>query len=394
MSSKNKLAILVTLIMLTSMVLAACGATPEPEVVVETIVETVVVEGSPQVVEREVTKVVQETVQVEVEVEVTSTPEPSTRTGAWVDTMVFTEQNDAAAAVAQLNADELDIYAYTVADPEVFQTVKDSPNLAYSMSAGVTDSLMFNVHGPTFLDGRLNPFSVPKIREAMHWMCDRDYIVQEIVGGLGLPQYFVTPSTFPDYTRYVDVARELEAYYAYDLDKADAAITTEMEALGAEKADGKWTYNGEPVTIIFIIRTEDERRQIGDYVSNQLEALGFTVDRQYKTRSEASPIWYSSAVEEGQWHLYTGGWINTIISRDDGIQFSTYYSPRGDTSPTWQAYNPSAEFDEIALKLEANDFATMEERRELFGEALRLSMEDSAEVYLLTTLAFTPRKAN
>ena len=201
--SKNKnLAILVTFTILVSMVLAACGPTPAPEVVVETVVETVVVEGSPQVVEKEVTKIVQETVQVEVEVEkeITPTPEPVTRTGAWVDTMVYTEQNDAAAAVAQLNADELDIYAYTVADPEVFQTVKDSEGMAYSMSAGTTDALMFNVHGPTFDDGRLNPFSVPKIREAMHWLSDRDYIVQEIVGGLGLPQYFVTPSTFPDCT--------------------------------------------------------------------------------------------------------------------------------------------------------------------------------------------------
>jgi len=94
MIANKKLAILVTLIMLVSMVLTACGTTPEPKVVVETVVETVVVEGSPQVVEKEVTKIVQETVQVEVKVEkeITPTPEPATRTGAWVDTLVFTER--------------------------------------------------------------------------------------------------------------------------------------------------------------------------------------------------------------------------------------------------------------------------------------------------------------
>ena len=51
------------------------------------------------------------------------------------------------------------------------------------------------------------------------------------------------------------------------------------------------------MTIIAIIRTEDERKQIGDYVCNQLETIGFTRDRQYKTRSEASPIWNSGLTQ-------------------------------------------------------------------------------------------------
>jgi peptide/nickel transport system substrate-binding protein len=69
------------LIVLLASSLAACGATPEPveivvtQVVQEVVKETVIVEGTPQVTEREVTKVV--TVEVEVEKEVTSTPEPA-----------------------------------------------------------------------------------------------------------------------------------------------------------------------------------------------------------------------------------------------------------------------------------------------------------------------------
>jgi peptide/nickel transport system substrate-binding protein len=81
MFSNKKLAILVVLAMIAPMVLAACGPTPEPQiiekvvtqVVQETIVETVVVEGTPEVVEKEVTKVVE--VEVEVEKEVTAVPE-------------------------------------------------------------------------------------------------------------------------------------------------------------------------------------------------------------------------------------------------------------------------------------------------------------------------------
>lgn len=79
MSSSKKLAILVVLVMIAPIVLAACGATPEPQViekivtqvVEKTIVETVIVQGTPQIVEKVVTQVVE----VEVEKQVTAVPE-------------------------------------------------------------------------------------------------------------------------------------------------------------------------------------------------------------------------------------------------------------------------------------------------------------------------------
>ena len=67
-----------------------------------------------------------------------------------------------------------------------------------------------------------------------------------------------------------------------------------MTGMGAELgADGKWQFNGKPVTLIFLIRPDGDgtRKPMGDYVANQLETVGFTVDRQYKTSSEAFPIW-------------------------------------------------------------------------------------------------------
>ena len=76
-----------SLLMVVVMVLAGCGATPEPQVVkevvtqvvVETVKETVVVEGKSEVVEKEVTKVVEveKVVEKVVEVVVTPTPEPT-----------------------------------------------------------------------------------------------------------------------------------------------------------------------------------------------------------------------------------------------------------------------------------------------------------------------------
>ncbi len=77
MFANKKLAILVVLVMIAPIVLAACGATPEPE----TIIQTVVVEQTKIVVEEGEEVTIIETVEVEVEVpvevevEVTAVPE-------------------------------------------------------------------------------------------------------------------------------------------------------------------------------------------------------------------------------------------------------------------------------------------------------------------------------
>jgi peptide/nickel transport system substrate-binding protein len=324
------------------------------------------------------------------------TEEPSMpatdRKGAWVDEVVFTEENSAEAAASQLNAEQLDIYAYTVAEAPVFETVRNSPNLAYSSAAGSSVALMFNP--APFSNGDLNPFSDQQIREAMHWLVDRNYIVQEIYKGLALPRYSVLTTVFPDYARYADLMRALEAKYAYDFDRADAVVTERMTALGAEKVDSKWSFNGSPISLIFVIRTEDNRRPVGDYFAGQLELLGFTVERLYKNRTEASPYWIQSDPAEGTWHLYTAGWIATSIDRDEGDQFSAYFAPRGFGIPLWQAYTPPAGFDEAALKLEGNNFRSLEERRELFEVALPFSMSEAYEIWVVDELSFSPRIAD
>ncbi|GIV76721.1 MAG: ABC transporter substrate-binding protein [Litorilinea sp.] len=320
-------------------------------------------------------------------------PEPATsRTGAWVDQVIFTNVEQADAAVAQLQAGDLDIYAYTISDPALFERVQGDANLAYSTSFGSYTELTFNP--AEFNDGRLNPFSNPKIREAMNWLIDRDYIVQEIYGGLAVAKFLPITSAFPDYARYVDKVRELEARYAYNPDRANEVITTEMEAMGAELVDGVWQYNGEPLNLIFVIRTEDERRIIGDYVANQLESVGFQVDRQYKNRTEASALWIQTDPAEGQWHIYTGGWITTAVDRDQGDNFSFFYTPRGLGVSLWQAYTPTEEFDQVSLRLENNDFSTMEERAELFRRAMELALQDSVRVWITDATSFTPRVAN
>ncbi len=382
----RKLSALLGAIIVLSLVLSAC-ATPETIVVEKTVeVETIV--------EVEKTVEVEKIVEVEKTVEVEVAAPVEERQGGWLDTIILTEEPDENSAVTRIEAGDLDLYAYSIADPSVANRIFASDDMAYETSYGSYNEITFNPYGPEFDDGRLNPFSVPAIREAMNWLIDRSYIAEEISGGLARPRYTAINYASKDTALLADVISGVELYYAHNPEKADEVITAEMEKLGATKVDGKWQYNGAPVEVIALIRIEDERLEIGDYISNLLEDVGFTVRRDYKKSSEASPCWNAGNPAEGCFHFYTGGWVSTAISLDEGGNFGYFYTPLGSASPLWQALTPSEEFFTASEKLWNNDFASMEERRELMATALTLSMQDSHRVWLKDDTGVAPHKAN
>ncbi len=318
----------------------------------------------------------------------------ASRSGAWVDELVFSEEGDPAKAIDMMEAGEVQIYAQGLNDPELYRKIQSSHTLQHEISYGSNTELTFNPVGPTFRKtGELNPFSVPAIREAVNWLVDRDHIVEEIYGGLALPKYLPLTSSFPDYARVADEARQIEIQYAYKPDRAKEIINREMKKLGAELDNGKWNYRGKPVRLIFIIRSDDhQRREIGDYVSAALEDAGFAVDRQYKTPSEASPIWVLSDPADGRWHLYTGAWLTLVVNRDQADNFDYYYTSRGRPDPLWQAYKPDPKFDKIAQQLRNGDYSTMAERRQLIVQALRFSVKESFRVWLAESVNVWPRR--
>jgi peptide/nickel transport system substrate-binding protein len=389
MKTRSKVWLIISSLIILSMVLAACG-TPTPEIIEREVVRTVEVQVPGE--EREVIVTVEVPGQ---DVEIIVTPEPVVidRQGTWLDTIVVVEEPSADAAVSRLATGDIDVYAFTVGNPAVVSAVEANSALGYERSFGSYNELSFNPVGPVFeTTGKLNPFSVARVREAMNMLVDREYIGQEIMGGLGVPRWFAINNASPDYATYAAKARELEGKYAYNPEEAERIISEEMEELGAELVSGVWNYNGEPVEISVLIRTEDERRQVGDYVASQLESIGFTAIRDYKTAAEASPIWINGDPAEGRFHIYTGGWISTAIVRDLGANFEFFYLPAGLGSPLWAAYQPTEEFEELATRLANNDFTTLEERRELYERVMDLSMEDSSRVWLVDRIAIAPRR--
>ena len=152
------------------------------------------------------------------------------------------------------------------------------------------------------------------------------------------------------------------------------------------------TGSGQQVELTVLIRTEDERQEIGDYTATVLEDLGFEVVRRYGISSELGPIW-TGAPEAGEWHAYTGGWISTAIERDAGTNFGFFYTTIGMAwipVPLWAAYTDEGPFYDVCEKLWVNDFSTTEEREDLFDQAMWGGMEDSVRIFLLDRTSFSP----
>ncbi|MBI2352606.1 MAG: ABC transporter substrate-binding protein, partial [Deltaproteobacteria bacterium] len=128
------------------------------------------------------------------------------RSGAWVDEVVFREEGDPAKAIDMIEAGEVHTYAAGINDPELYRKIQSSRVMQHEISYGSNAELTFNPAGLTFArTGELNPFHVPAVREAINWLVDRDYVVEEIYRGLAVPKYLALTSAFPDYARLADV---------------------------------------------------------------------------------------------------------------------------------------------------------------------------------------------
>jgi peptide/nickel transport system substrate-binding protein len=320
----------------------------------------------------------------------TEAPVTTERHGGWLDEIDISVV-DGASAISQIQADAIDFYSFSLAS-DVLPAIEDA-GLPSAKSVGGYYGFSFNP--AVFTDTTvLNPFSNRKIREAMNWLIDRDYLNQEIYAGGSLSKLLPITTQLAEYTNLIDTARALEAKYAYNPDKAKEVIDAEMPGLGAELgSDGKWQFNGEPVTLAFMIRSDGDgtRKPMGDYFANQLETVGFTVDRQYKTSSEAFPIWLGTAAVDGQWHIYTAGYIPGGFPRDERDQLQqSYLNTSIQASEPFISNVAVEEFQQIGDDLAQGNFSTKEERDEMMRRGLELALEDSLFVWTIEQQSYAP----
>ena len=164
-----------------------------------------------------------------------------------------------------------------------------------------------------------NPFAIREVRFAINWLINRRHVVHDILQDSGNEKF----SPFHEYMNYYP--RELEGVVSTlgltEEGNEVKALTMINEAMNKasqelaqqgytlEKVNGKWYFEGKPVKIVGLIRIEDERNRLGNYVADLLEEAGFTVGRKEVDRRTAGSMVYVTDPSKYEWNYYTEGWM-------------------------------------------------------------------------------------
>lgn len=250
----------------------------------------------------------------------------------------------------------------------------------------------WEVNGETFF----NPLAIRDVRFAINFLIDRQYIVNEVLNGAGMPKFTQATTGQPNAYRVNLLAKKLGFTETGNKEKAIEMITEAMEkATEVSENRGRlrmgsefWEFDGKPVELKFVIRADDPnvRMVIGNYVANLLEDANLKVERLLYDGNKAIDSVYFDDPGKYAWHLYTEGWG----AGDTYVYWQTptmqYYSSNWGWQPGranenwWNFQNPEA--DAAAQKAFYGQVLTKDEYWENILLASELGIKDAMRIWL------------
>ncbi|HIP65694.1 MAG TPA: hypothetical protein EYH08_04110 [Pyrodictium sp.] len=290
-------------------------------------------------------------------------------------------------AIQSLEAGQTQARLFSLRDPETVKKLEAKGFKVIAPLSGLVDIL---VNPVKCRDGSFNPFTIPEVRYALNFIIDREEVASKIYRGRAVPAIIPYAEPDPDYVMLLPIAAKYEVEFAKGFEYGKKLIFEAMKKAGAEFRDGKWYYNGKPVIVKFVIRIEDERKQVGEYLARKLEELGFTVEKLYKDFRGAFDIVYGGDPGKCEWHLYTEGWGFTGMTKYDHDTAVAFFSSLYGYLPGWGEagyvnYKPPKEIDDTALKLVKGEYKSVEEYWELYRKLVDLGIRDSVRVFVAWT---------
>ena len=296
------------------------------------------------------------------------------------DSVKFIQYLDENTALEEIRKGNLDIY-YQRISPDRLEEQDSKKGLQVFDSTGGSYSILVN---PAESD-KFNPFSNKDARFALNYLIDRKLIVNELMGGSGIP---ITSYYGPSDPEYLTVIEHLEKFnFRYNPTLAEEIISNTMEERGAIKKNGTWYFDSKPIEITIFVRIDDPvRKSIGEILASELQSIGFTVKKDFGDLNKAFVVVYGSDPKEMKWSMYTEGWGRSTFVRYDSVGLGQMYAPwfsymPGFNEPSYWNYK-NDRLDELTQRVYTGDFKSPIERAEIIQEAIAEGVNESVRIFL------------
>ena len=288
-------------------------------------------------------------------------------------------------APKEIEAGDLDLYIFSLKTPAA-EKLRDKDGIDVHQAPASMVSIVLNPAPAP--EGSLNPLSIIEVRQAIQHVVNRPFVSQEIYKGFALPMLTqVSPADFDLLTVYESL-KTSNIYY--DPDLAKSIVSNAMTSAGAELQNGYWHYGENRLDLKFIVRTEDERWEIGNALRTELNRLGFNVVLIPQQFGPAVFTVYSTDPQLFQWHLYTEGWGRGSPERYDFASVNQMCAPWLGNMPGWQEIGfwqyKQDELDKLGQRIFTGEFQNVEERNEIYKQATEKCLEESVRIWVATAV--------
>jgi peptide/nickel transport system substrate-binding protein len=285
--------------------------------------------------------------------------------GPYIQTLCFRFYPDSAAAIAALEAGEVDLV--TDIPPQHAQRLEEKlgeSHRFYGTQELGYEVLCFNFRPNAFGRGKDNPWLDRRVRQAVAHALNREQYIQDVLEGKGI---IMNSPILPDSWFYPEIASE----YAYDPDAAAALLSEAGWRLGA---DGCRYKDNQRFTFALTLREDNALEMaMAEMIRRDLETVGLEMELN-------AVSWNRMLVNHmyaGEFHLLLTG---LRLSADPDV-FDLFHSTAVQEGLNFGAfYNTDLD---IALKL-GRQAGNPEARREFYAQALDILTRELPYVFLFS----------
>ncbi len=273
-----------------------------------------------------------------------------------------------------LESGKLDYYLAPLAAEDV-QKIKSSPNTSIALYPAVSTFMGIDLNAAPAESG-INPFASQKARFALNFLIDKGKIAQDVYGGDAFP---IATIPWEGHPSYAPISSAVESFnITYDKAKGMQLLSEAMADEGIAMVNGKWAYNGTPLTLIVPIYSTSSstgaRLKLANAIADDLRAAGFAVDVQKYDDYNLMPQYVTDPAKM-KWNVDISGAVFYGASKYQEAYFLSPVSEKG-----WWAYNNSA-INAAVKKL--SDATEQKEWDSANAELARLYINDSVGIWLV-----------